>query len=110
PVTAWECADQRGLRGIVPENRLRVYDVRSVIRTLADTASVLEIRRHFGLGMVTALVRIEGRPLGVIANDPTHLAGAIDRDGADKAARSMQHRADCHPPLLRVCDATRLTL
>src|SRR5437867_7375014 len=82
PVTAWECADQRGLRGIVPENRLRVYDVRSVIRTLAVTASVLEIRRHFGLGMVTALARIEGRPLGVIANDPTHLAGAIDRDGA----------------------------
>src|SRR5262249_39741136 len=54
PVTAWECPDQRALRGIVPENRLRIYDVRSVIRTLADTGSMLEIRRHFGLGMVTA--------------------------------------------------------
>ena len=104
PVTAWECADQRGLRGIVPENRLRVYDVRTVIRTLADTGSMLEIRRHFGLGMVTALVRIEGRPLGVIANDPTHLAGAIDRDGADKAARFMQLCDAFDLPLLLLCD------
>ena len=61
-----------------------------MIETLADTGSVLELRRRFGLGMVTALVRIEGRPLGVIANNPTHLAGAIDSDGADKAARFMQ--------------------
>src|SRR5437870_9604312 len=67
PVGAWECADQRLLRGIVPENRLRVYDVRAVIRTLADTGSVLELRRHVGLGLATALVRIEGRPLGVAA-------------------------------------------
>src|SRR5207244_13470023 len=59
PVAAWECADQRLLRGIVPENRLRVYDVRAVIRTLADTGSMLEIRRHFGPGLVTALIRIE---------------------------------------------------
>ena len=104
PLTAWECADQRALRGIVPENRLRIYDVRSVIRTLADIGSMLEIRRHFGLGMVTALVRIEGRPLGVIANDPSHLAGAIDRDGADKAARFMQLCDAFDVPLLLLCD------
>src|SRR5881296_1834745 len=104
PVGAWECADQRLLRGIVPENRLRVYDVRAVIRTLADTGSVLELRRHFGLGMVTALVRIEGRPLGVVANDPSHLAGAIDRDGADKAARFMQLCDAFDLPLLLLCD------
>jgi acetyl/propionyl-CoA carboxylase alpha subunit/acetyl-CoA carboxylase carboxyltransferase component len=104
PVATWECADQRALRGIVPENRLRIYDVRSVIRTLADTGSMLEIRRHFGLGMVTALVRIEGRPLGVIANDPSHLAGAIDRDGADKAARFMQLCDAFDVPLLLLCD------
>src|SRR5213083_3463434 len=104
PVGAWECADQRLLRGIVPENRLRVYDVRAVIRTLADTGSVLELRRHFGLGMVTALVRIEGRPLGVVANDPSHLAGAIDRDGADKAARFMQLCDAFDLPLLMLCD------
>src|SRR6266849_1435358 len=104
PLAGWECADQRLLRGIVPENRLRVYDVRSVIRTLADAGSVLEIRRHFGLGMVTALIRIEGRPLGVVANDPTHLAGAIDRDGADKAARFMQLCDAFDLPLLMLCD------
>ena len=55
-----------------------------------DTGSVLELRRDFGLGMVTALARIEGRPVGVLANNPTHLAGAIDSPGADKAARFLQ--------------------
>jgi acetyl/propionyl-CoA carboxylase alpha subunit/acetyl-CoA carboxylase carboxyltransferase component len=104
PVADWTCADQRELRGIVPENRLRIYDVRQVVRTLADAGSVLELRRHFGLGMVTALVRIEGRPLGVVANNPTHLAGAIDRDGADKAARFMQLCDAFDVPILFLCD------
>lgn len=90
PIDRWECADQRLLRGIIPENRLRVYDVRSVIETMADTGSMLELRRHYGLGMITAFIRIEGRPLGVIANNPTHLSGAIDSPGSDKAARFMQ--------------------
>ena len=103
-VATWECADQRRLRTTVPENRLRVYDVRAVIRTLADTGSVLELRRHFGFGMVTALVRVEGHPLGVIANDPSHLGGAIDRDGADKAARFMQLCDAFDLPLLFLCD------
>jgi acetyl-CoA carboxylase carboxyltransferase component len=86
----WTCADQRMLRAIIPENRRRIYDVRRVIETMADEGSVLELRRGWGHGMVTALIRIEGRPLGLIANNPTHLAGAIDSDGADKAARFMQ--------------------
>jgi acetyl/propionyl-CoA carboxylase alpha subunit/acetyl-CoA carboxylase carboxyltransferase component len=100
----WTCADQRLLRTLVPENRLRIYDVRAVLRTLADGGSVLELRRHFGLGMVTALARIEGRPLGIVANDPSHLAGAIDRDGADKAARFMQLCDAFDLPLLFLCD------
>jgi acetyl/propionyl-CoA carboxylase alpha subunit/acetyl-CoA carboxylase carboxyltransferase component len=100
----WGCADQGLLRGLVPENRLRVYDVRAVVRALADTGSVLELRRHFGLGMVTALARIEGRPLGIVANDPTHLAGAIDRDGADKAARFLQLCDAFDLPVLFLCD------
>jgi acetyl-CoA carboxylase carboxyltransferase component len=100
----WACADQRLLRALVPENRLRIYDVRAVIRTLADTGSVLELRRHFGLGMVTALARVEGLPLGIVANDPSHLAGAIDRDGADKAARFMQLCDAFDVPLLFLCD------
>lgn len=104
PTAKWECADQRILRGIIPENRLRIYDVRKVIETLADTGSVLEIRRRFGLGMVTALVRIEGRPLGIIANNPSHLAGAIDSPGADKAARFMQLCDAFDIPILFLCD------
>ncbi len=103
-VSEWKCADQRLLRGIIPENRLRIYDVRAVIETLGDEGSMLEIRRHFGLGMVTAFVRVEGRPLGVIANNPVHLAGAIDSDGADKAARFMQLCDAFDIPLLFLCD------
>ena len=104
PVEDWECADQRLLRGIIPENRLRVYDVRKVIETMADTGSVLEIRRRFGHGIVTAFVRIEGRPLGVVANNPTHLAGAIDAEGADKGARFMQLCDAFDIPILLLCD------
>jgi len=105
PVTdGWACADQRWLRRAIPENRLRVYEVRDVIDTLFDEGSVLELRQGFGLGMVTALARIEGRAVGVIANDPTHLAGAIDSDGADKAARFMQ-LCDAHDlPIVFLCD------
>jgi acetyl-CoA carboxylase carboxyltransferase component len=100
----WACADQRLLRRAVPENRLRVYDVRSVLATLADAGSVLELRRDFGVGMITALARVEGRPLGVIANNPMHLGGAIDSDGADKAARFMQLCDAYDLPLLFLCD------
>jgi acetyl/propionyl-CoA carboxylase alpha subunit len=100
----WTCADQRLLRSAIPENRLRVYDVRSVLETLADAGSVLELRRGFGPGMVTALARIEGRPLGVIANNPTHLAGAIDSPAADKAARFMQLCDAFDLPILFLCD------
>ncbi len=88
--TAWECADQRELRHVIPEDRKRGYDVHRVVQGLFDTGSVLELRRDFGLGMVTALARVEGRPVGVVANNPGHLAGAIDSDGADKAARFLQ--------------------
>ena len=104
PVGQWEAADQRLLRGAVPENRLRVYDVRRVIETMMDAGSVLELRAGFGRGMVTALARIEGRPLGVVANDPTHLGGAIDADGSDKAARFMQLCDAFDLPLLFLCD------
>ena len=103
-VRDWLCADQRLLRTIIPENRLRIYDVRAVIETLADTGSVLEVRRHFGPGMVTSLIRIEGRPVGLIANNPVHLAGAIDSNGADKAARFMQLCDAFDIPLLFLCD------
>jgi acetyl-CoA carboxylase carboxyltransferase component len=103
-VSDWAAPDQRLLRAIIPENRRRVYDVRAIIETLADTGSVLELRRGFGLGMVTALARVEGRPIGIIANNPMHLAGAIDSDGADKAARFMQLCDAFDIPILSLCD------
>ncbi len=101
---SWECPDQRLLRHAIPENRLRIYDVRNVIETMADTGSVLELRRAFGRGMVTVLARIEGRAVGIVANNPTHLAGAIDSDGADKAARFMQLCDAFGLPLVFLCD------
>jgi acetyl/propionyl-CoA carboxylase alpha subunit/acetyl-CoA carboxylase carboxyltransferase component len=104
PISDWQCADQRLLRRVIPENRLRVYDIRKVIDTLADTESVLEIRRHFGLGMITAFIRIEGRPIGVIANNPMHLGGAIDSDAADKATRFIQLCDAFDIPILFLCD------
>ena len=100
----WDCPDQRLLRRAIPEDRLRIYDVRAVIYTMADTDSVLEIRKDFGLGMVTALARIEGRPIGIVANNPSHLAGAIDSDGADKAARFLQLCDAYDIPLVFLCD------
>ncbi|HEU4840850.1 MAG TPA: carboxyl transferase domain-containing protein [Ilumatobacteraceae bacterium] len=100
----WTCADQALLRDVIPADRLRSYDVRKVIDLLFDTGSVLELRRDFGHGMVTALARIEGRPVGVISNNPTHLAGAIDSPGADKAARFMQLCDTFDIPIVTLCD------
>jgi acetyl-CoA carboxylase carboxyltransferase component len=103
-VDQWDCADQLELREVVPPSRVRVYDMHHLVELVADTGSVLELRADFGLGMVTALVRIEGRPVGVVANNPLHLGGAIDADGADKAARFLQ-LCDAHDlPVLFLCD------
>jgi acetyl/propionyl-CoA carboxylase alpha subunit/acetyl-CoA carboxylase carboxyltransferase component len=97
-------ADQRKLRAIVPEDRKRAYDMRVLLALLADAESVLELRRGFAPGMITALLRIEGRPMGVIANNPMHLGGAIDAMGADKAARFMQLCNAHGLPILSLCD------
>jgi acetyl-CoA carboxylase carboxyltransferase component len=94
--------DQTALRDLVPANRKRVYDVRAVIETLTDDH--LELRRGFAAGIVTALAHVDGHPLGVIANDPAHLGGAIDAVGADKAARFMQLCDAFALPLLLLCD------
>jgi acetyl-CoA carboxylase carboxyltransferase component len=96
--------DQDALRGLIPEQRKRAYQVRAVIDGLFDEGSVLELRRGFGAGMVTALARVEGRPLGVLANDPTHLGGAIDADAADKGARFLQLCDAFELPVLFLCD------
>jgi acetyl-CoA carboxylase carboxyltransferase component len=96
--------DQELLRNLIPEQRKRIYEVRRVVETLFDEDSVLELRRGFAPGMLTALARLDGRPLGVVANDPTHLGGAIDADGADKAARFMQLCDAFELPVLFLCD------
>lgn len=102
--TDWQAADQRELRHRIPEKRTRVYDIRAVIETLADSGSVLELRKAFSPGMITALVRIEGKPFGLIANDPQYLGGAIDAVGGDKAARFMQLCEAFGLPMVSLCD------
>lgn len=104
PLASWDCANQKTLRHLIPENRLRVYESRKVIETLADTGSVLELRRDFAPGMITALVRIEGAPFGLIANNPMFIAGAIDAPCADKAARFLQLCDAFGLPILSLCD------
>ena len=100
----WVAPDPRHLRHVVPENRLRVYDSRKAIEGIADVGSVLMLRSGFGLGMHTALARVEGQPVGIIANNPHHLGGAIDADAADKAARFM-NLCDIHGlPIISLID------
>jgi acetyl-CoA carboxylase carboxyltransferase component len=98
-VKAWSAPNPLALRHVVPENRLRAYDSRAAIHGIADEGSVLLLREGFGIGIHTALARIEGRPVGILANNPRHLGGAIDVDAADKAARFMQ-----------LCDAHGLSI
>jgi acetyl-CoA carboxylase carboxyltransferase component len=99
-----EPLDPAALRTLLPESRLRSYDIRAVIDALVDPGSALELRAGFGVGVITALARIDGRPVGLIANNPMHLGGAIDTDAADKAARFMQ-LCDAHAlPLVSLID------
>ena len=104
PTGEWSAADPALLRAALPESRVRVYDMRQVMHGVADTGSLLELRARFGAGIFTALARIEGRPVGLIASNPAHLGGAIDADAADKAARFMQ-LCDAHGlPLVSLID------
>ena len=104
PVRHWAAPDQRRLRDIVPENRSAMYDMRELIATLADEDSILEIRAAFGVGIITAFIRIEGQPMGLIANNPRHLSGAIDSDAADKGARFLQLCDTFDIPVLSLMD------
>jgi acetyl-CoA carboxylase carboxyltransferase component len=104
PTAAWTCADQTALRDALPERRRRAYKIRPIIETLVDAGSALELRRDFGQSLVTALVRIEGHPFGLVASDPYHLGGAIDADAADKAARFLQLCDAFGLPVVSLCD------
>ncbi|MGE5502248.1 MAG: acyl-CoA carboxylase subunit beta, partial [Ignavibacteriales bacterium] len=103
-VAPGDCPDQHRLRHLVPEDRRRAYDIRPIIETLADEGSVFELRGGFGHGIVTAFIRIEGKALGIVANNPMHLAGAVDGDGSDKATRFLQLCDNFGIPVLHLCD------
>ena len=104
PIDTWDCPDQTALRDVVPVDRKRVYDTARVVDIVTDTGSALELRGTYGIGIKTVLARIEGRPVGLIVNNPKHLGGAIDADAADKAARFMQ-LCDAHDlPIVFLCD------
>jgi acetyl-CoA carboxylase carboxyltransferase component len=90
PVEEWTTADQAALRDAVPESSRRAYDVIPIIRTIADEDSVTTLRERFAPELVTALVRIEGRPAGIIANNCKHKAGVVTGEAADKATRFVQ--------------------
>lgn len=104
PDGAVVAGDPRELRHLVPENRLRAYAIRPIIDALCDTGSVLELRAGFGAGIVTALARIDGTPVGVLANNPQHLGGAIDGDAADKAVRFFELCDAYRLPVVSLCD------
>jgi acetyl-CoA carboxylase carboxyltransferase component len=99
-----DCDDQRKLRQIIPEDRKRAYDMREAIEMIADTGSFLELRRAYGKGMITGFMRIEGRPFGLIANNPAHLGGAIDAEAAEKAGRFVQLCDGFDLPIVSFCD------
>ncbi len=100
----WEAPDPRLARHIVPQNRLRAYDVRRAIESIVDVGSILELRPDYGVGIVTALVRVEGVPYGLIANSSHHLGGAIDAEAADKVADFFGLCESFRLPLISLCD------
>ena len=105
PLAKWQCGDQSSLRNAIPEDRKFAYDIRKVVKSLCDDSSILELRESFGRNLYTALVRIEGQPFGLIANDSRHLGGAIDSDASDKAARFMQLCDAFGLPIISLVDA-----
>lgn len=90
PAAGWPAPEPLALREVLPAQRARVYDMGRVIAGIVDQGSTLELRAGFGVGIHTVLARLEGRPVGLIANNPAHLGGAIHADAADKAARFLQ--------------------
>ncbi len=104
PAPTWTVASQARLRDLVPEAARRAYDVKPIIETLADEGSVTYLRERFAPEMVTALTRIEGRPVGVLANNTRHVAGTITSDASDKAARFLQLCDAFEIPILSLVD------
>ncbi|MDP0397652.1 acetyl-CoA carboxylase family protein [Tsukamurella strandjordii] len=104
PADDWTAPDPRRARHAVPENRLRAYDVREAIAAVVDEGSITELRRDYGVGVVTALVRVEGNPFALIANSTRHLGGAIDAEAADKLADFLELAQAHGLPVVSLCD------
>jgi acetyl-CoA carboxylase carboxyltransferase component len=104
PLDDWEAPDPRRARHVVPENRLRAYDVHHAIESVVDVGSVLELRPDYGVGVVTALVRVEGVAFGLLANSSHHLGGAIDAEAADKIADFLTLCESFGLPIISLCD------
>ncbi len=100
----WQGPDPRLARQVVPQDRLRAYDVHRAIESIVDVGSVLELRSGYGAGVITALVRVEGVPYGLLANSSHHLGGAIDAEAADKAADFLALCESFRLPVISLCD------
>ena len=100
----WEAPDSRLARHVVPQNRLRAYDVHRAIESIVDVGSALELRPDYGVGVVTALIRVEGVAYGLIANSSHHLGGAIDAEAADKVADFLALCESFRLPMISLCD------
>jgi acetyl-CoA carboxylase carboxyltransferase component len=93
-----------GIDSVVPQEPNRGYDMHRVIERVVDAGSVLEIRPQFGTETITAFARIDGRPVGIVANQPAQRAGAIFPDAAEKAAQFIWTCDAYNVPLLYLCD------
>lgn len=100
----WDCPDQSKLWDLMPADRRYTYKVRKIITTIADKDSFVEIRPEFGPGMITGLLRIEGKPFGLICNDTQHLGGAIDAEGSVNGARFLNLCNNFALPVLCLVD------
>jgi len=100
----WNVSDQNLLKNLIPEDRKYAYDVTKILQLIFDQNSVLELRKGFAKNMITSLARINGKPVGVIANSTKYLSGAIDGDASDKASRFMQLCDAFNFPIISFCD------
>ena len=104
PLENWSCKDQLKLRDVVPENRRRTYKMHKAIEVIADEDSFTELRSSYGRGIITGFMRLEGKPIGLIANNCMHLAGAVDAEAAEKASRFLQLCDAFDLPILSLTD------
>ena len=100
----WEAPAPDAARNAVPVNRKLVYDMHVAIESIIDVGTLMELRPEWNPGVITAFARVEGEPVAIVANNPTHLSGAIDHGAATKMAEFMRLADQWSIPLLFLCD------